>query len=248
MIPDYCEPIIGWRIWNVAHANAAADPTHLSSAMGVTWPHYTKLTAVHLSTVVRWIPGKHWSNDGICESPCESPCLTDFNPGCGIYCFKTDEMLLGQTRILGPSPVVVGRVALWGRVAEHRLGYRGQFAYPVSLHYAFNLADAEAVALAASYGIPYQEHPQWTSAQSRDGSWPNRYASPFPRVLLPPRIVIPQIPQTWAPIHPTPRPPERPKRPKSKNPLECEQPSFNRGKPTHWIIRHGAWVRSDNDD
>jgi hypothetical protein len=34
--------------------------------------------------------------------------------------------LLRRTR----CPAVLGRVALWGRVIEHDLGYRAQYAYP----------------------------------------------------------------------------------------------------------------------
>ena len=32
-----------------------------------------------------------------------------------------------------PSPAAIGTVALWGRVIEHELGYRGQFGYPQRL-------------------------------------------------------------------------------------------------------------------
>ena len=32
-----------------------------------------------------------------------------------------------------PSPAAIGTVALWGRVVEHELGYRGQFGYPQRL-------------------------------------------------------------------------------------------------------------------
>jgi hypothetical protein len=31
------------------------------------------------------------------------------------------------------NPAVVGMVALWGRVVEHELGYRGELAYPQRL-------------------------------------------------------------------------------------------------------------------
>lgn len=243
-IPDYCEPVIGWRMWNTT-GDPVAGTTHLASAMSTVWPHHTKLTAIHLDSIWRYVPGQQtralWH-----ESPCESPCRR--SPGCGIYCFKSDEMLLTQVRINGPRPVIVGRVALWGRVAEHQWGYRGQFAYPVSLHYAFNLSTPDAVALAASYGIPYEEQPVWTSAQSKDASWQSRLASQFHTAYyLNPPLNAPMgiIPHAWAPIHPAPRPPECPK---SKNPLECEQPTFNRGKPIHWIWRRSAWTRSDDNE
>jgi hypothetical protein len=37
--------------------------------------------------------------------------------------------LLRRTR----CPAVLGRVALWGRVIEHELGFRGQYGYPQRL-------------------------------------------------------------------------------------------------------------------
>jgi hypothetical protein len=47
---------------------------------------------------------------------------------CGLY--GTHEAdLLRRTR----TPAVLGRVALWGRVIEHDLGYRAEFGYPQRL-------------------------------------------------------------------------------------------------------------------
>jgi hypothetical protein len=47
---------------------------------------------------------------------------------CGLHATR-DLDLLRRTR----SPAVLGRVALWGRVIEHQLGYRARFAYPQRL-------------------------------------------------------------------------------------------------------------------
>jgi hypothetical protein len=47
---------------------------------------------------------------------------------CGLH--GTHEVeILRRTR----TPAVLGRVALWGRVIEHDLGYRGEFGYPQRL-------------------------------------------------------------------------------------------------------------------
>lgn len=47
---------------------------------------------------------------------------------CGLY--GTHEAdLLRRTR----TPAVLGRVALWGRVIEHDMGYRAEFGYPQRL-------------------------------------------------------------------------------------------------------------------
>ena len=47
---------------------------------------------------------------------------------CGLHGCHDPE-LLRRTK----SPAVLGRVALWGRVVEHELGYRAQFGYPQRL-------------------------------------------------------------------------------------------------------------------
>ena len=44
---------------------------------------------------------------------------------CGLYAMKDAEPLQRA-----PSPAAIGTVALWGRVVEHELGYRGEFGYP----------------------------------------------------------------------------------------------------------------------
>jgi hypothetical protein len=52
------------------------------------------------------------------------------DPGCrcGLYAVK-DPNLLRYAR----DPAVLGTVALWGRIMEHELGFRGEFAYPQRL-------------------------------------------------------------------------------------------------------------------
>lgn len=47
---------------------------------------------------------------------------------CGLHATHEVE-ILRRTK----SPSVLGRVALWGRVIEHDLGYRAEFAYPQRL-------------------------------------------------------------------------------------------------------------------
>jgi hypothetical protein len=47
---------------------------------------------------------------------------------CGLHATR-DLDLLRRTR----CPAVLGRVALWGRVIEHELGYRAQYGYPQRL-------------------------------------------------------------------------------------------------------------------
>lgn len=47
---------------------------------------------------------------------------------CGLH-GSHDVDILRRTK----SPAVLGRIAMWGRVIEHELGYRAEFAYPQRL-------------------------------------------------------------------------------------------------------------------
>jgi hypothetical protein len=47
---------------------------------------------------------------------------------CGLHASQTLD-ILRRTK----CPAVLGRVALWGRVVEHELGYRARFGYPQRL-------------------------------------------------------------------------------------------------------------------
>lgn len=51
----------------------------------------------------------------------------------GIHAFKTIDDTLAYIIPKTPLPVILGKVALWGKIIEHRLGYRAEFAYPHKL-------------------------------------------------------------------------------------------------------------------
>ena len=52
------------------------------------------------------------------------------NVGCTCGLHGTHDIdILRRTK----SPAVLGRIAMWGRVIEHELGYRAEFAYPQRL-------------------------------------------------------------------------------------------------------------------
>ena len=50
----------------------------------------------------------------------------------GIYAYKSDSKLDFSCDIYKN---LIGTVALWGKVIEHQDGYRGEYAYPVSIDY-----------------------------------------------------------------------------------------------------------------
>jgi hypothetical protein len=129
-ILDVVSPVVGYRTWR--------------------WDNFG-LQSINRE---RWIPGQYIaaqcgaSNLAFHSSP-EEEC------SCGIYAAKTFQDLVK----LGYGDYeVFGEVHLWGFVVEHRLGYRGQFAYPKALVVSidalpFALADASArLENLASYG------------------------------------------------------------------------------------------------
>jgi hypothetical protein len=108
VIPDFISPIVGYRVWNW-HAN------ELKSVNGEVWRPGRALTA-------NCPKGNH-------EPPADG-C------SCGVYAAKSYQHL---QEIIYPSKFaeafafVHGEVYLWGKVVEHDLGYRAQFACPKSL-------------------------------------------------------------------------------------------------------------------
>ena len=104
------EPVVAWRAWALT---GRRDGTHLllRPVVGRGRP---------------WLPGR----------PAEAGCrmLGPFHEApqlactCGLH-GTHDLDLLRRTR----CPAVIGRVALWGRVIEHELGYRARYGYPQRL-------------------------------------------------------------------------------------------------------------------
>ena len=109
-IPDYVSPIVGYRAWN--------------------WD----------SAGVRSLNGKRWFAGRALTAQC--PTIDHETPAdgcsCGVYAAKNYQHL---QKIVPHSvdSVVHGEVYLWGKVVEHDLGYRAQFAYPKSFVLPWNI-------------------------------------------------------------------------------------------------------------
>lgn len=161
-IPDYCEPLIGYRVWTVT-------PDHRLRAlsMGTFWTPYQREEARHASST--WFSN---ADPPVDDTACFRSGLC---ANCGIYALKSmDDAIAMMSDLLSPFAYVVGRVALWGRVVVHTHGYRAQYAYPQTI---LGAQDCDGPAIAANYGIPFEEDPTWKSATLlRQSSW-NRYAS-----------------------------------------------------------------------
>jgi hypothetical protein len=103
------EPVLAWRTWALT---GARDARHLLlrpvAKRSRTWRPLQSVEA--RCRVSAW----HTAPDVGCT--------------CGLHGTHGLDVLR-RTR----NPAVLGRVALWGRIVEHDLGFRAQFAYPQRL-------------------------------------------------------------------------------------------------------------------
>ena len=184
-IPDYCEPLLAWRSWSVTSINPVSPDTndqrmtvpHLMSSYASHWFPYERLEAKHQDRTGVWLT----SMVPLPDVPCSGCPCDDWQPdtsfGCGIYGYKQSESLMRYLKgQLVFKPILVGQVALWGRIVEHKHGYRAQYAYPKRLVYGGETAirRTRVQQLAESYGIPYEEDLSWTSVFQSDASLANR--------------------------------------------------------------------------
>lgn len=136
MIPDYCEAITGYRCWNVFPNGLMVGQAHAEP-----WPPFEPFV-------------------GRCGFAASPDHIRDgrFMPApvracdCGVHALKDakgaaqrliDEVLtarnafgfyLSYYNYTPPKGRVWGAVKLWGRVVEHEIGYRAEFAYPSALY------------------------------------------------------------------------------------------------------------------
>ncbi len=107
--PLTTEPILAWRAWTLSgHRDGTGLRLRPIAGSRRPWPPLRPARAA--CKRARFHSAPEWA------------CT------CGLHATRTPD-LLRRTR----DPAVVGTVALWGRVIEHELGYRGEFAYPQRL-------------------------------------------------------------------------------------------------------------------
>ncbi|HYJ62001.1 MAG TPA: hypothetical protein VE032_11120 [Actinomycetota bacterium] len=100
------EPILAWRAWALTGRRDGSD------------------------LLLRPVAGRSrpWRPREVAEAACKHARLhaaPNVDCSCGLH-GTHEAAILRRTR----APAVLGRVALWGRVIEHELGYRGEFGYP----------------------------------------------------------------------------------------------------------------------
>jgi len=149
LVPDYASPIIGWRAWHVVEEDGGLL---LSSVVyPLLWRPGTETRAE-----CRPFPDAGQLHPAEHAAP-QRDCF------CGVYAATTAEhaepYLDGYGHLIGRSPVVLGRVALWGTVVECADGWRGSHAYPHDLFVptrgASRTPDELALGL-ARYGVPVE--------------------------------------------------------------------------------------------
>jgi hypothetical protein len=153
-IPDGIEPIVGWRYWR------AGEGWLCSLNKFKTWPAGGPLRArCSLAMDHGPVPGEQC--------------------GCGIYAALDLDTLKQLVQPDLESPLVVGEVALWGKVIPAELGFRAEFAYPRRL-WVVNDAIAALdwlgdlpIALADRYGVPVEScDAEWAVAEVAGNPWP----------------------------------------------------------------------------
>jgi len=133
------EVITGWRAWQIVdfERRGNASETRIQ-ALGthIVWEPYQPGVAVCTTSGAHEAP---WPD---CR--------------CGFWAFKDREYV---ERTLfdsygGEKGKVIGQVALWGRVLECTLGYRGEYAYPQTFQF-IEVDNKVAVGISELYGVPY---------------------------------------------------------------------------------------------
>ena len=120
-LPDFVEPLLGWRTWTVWVASNSPDgcPSLGSVVLDTSWAPRSRAVAEH-----------NFDLGARCRG------LLDLDCSCGIYAFKDPAdaftyLMQVRNRLMGRSvDVALGAVSLWGKVIECERGYRAQYAYP----------------------------------------------------------------------------------------------------------------------
>ena len=102
------DPVFGWRYWQLSPRRLLRSVTQRE----FEWPPGRVLKAVCVEV-------GHPAPADRCN--------------CGLYANPDLEALRQHGLCLAPEVVVVGQVALWGKVVVDEPSYRGEFAYPARL-------------------------------------------------------------------------------------------------------------------
>jgi len=143
-LPDLSDAVQGWRAWTVERTlpKFGLAPKLFSA----TYDDY-------------WAP--HVAHRALCEyhGDKEGHHIPDERCTCGFYAAKSLKHLLSMgyaTFNYSGQPnreLVIGKVAMWGKVLEGNQGWRTEYAYPVILYIPYTLPELQRP-LADGYGVP----------------------------------------------------------------------------------------------
>lgn len=127
-------PAVGWRYWQLARSGRIRSVTQ-------KW--------------IEWVPAQ--ALRAVCLELHHPAPADDCN--CGIYAHTDRAALLEHGLCLVPgAAVVIGQVALWGRVVDHDGSLRGELARPSCLSLVADTLSTtsvdDALARLAAYGVP----------------------------------------------------------------------------------------------
>lgn len=128
------DPVVAWRYWQL---DGAVRRLRSVSQRRVVWAPGTPVRAQCLG-------GGHAAPDPGCA--------------CGIYGTLDLDALRDHGVCLGPEPLVMGRVALWGALVPDGRAYRAQYGYPRRLSVVRETVAPEElddlVERLGEYGVP----------------------------------------------------------------------------------------------
>lgn len=124
----------GWRIWRVSPTGQLQSLFYTADA---------------------WVPLE--ASSANCARPKSTHKAPFETCACGVYALRSLTQLdVWKTALSSSTHVVVGKVALWGKIIEHEHGFRSQFAYPAALLLPFQIAQGTLPGL-LSYGVPLRD-------------------------------------------------------------------------------------------
>ena len=153
-VPDGIEPIIGWRYWRAGRDGRLRSLTGRQHVWLPGTPFQARCRFADVDPDDR----RFQFVSGFGAPPHRSP---GSECTCGLYASRDLDRLRGQI-LFGLRRMVVGEVALWGRVIPAQHGYRAEFGYPKRLCVFEHVASSEPALLAGlgDYGVPVEVIPQ----------------------------------------------------------------------------------------
>lgn len=162
MVPDRITASYGWRAWHVRD--------------GQLYPLIKNTLPLPKEAVAATCLEK-------LHSEAETPHLDCM---CGFHAAKDPRELIGwiwRGRLMKPEPVVIGRVALWGRIIEGTQGFRSQYVYPTALYAYDPLPSYERSKLEATYKVAV--HSRMEFKQAVKEGYAGVHLNHLARLLLP---------------------------------------------------------------